>query len=178
MIGLAHAALLAAFVAPVAGGVGLWFDHAPRAAFPPTPLAGTVDHVLIDKSDRRMTLYRDGHPVKSYPVSLGFAPVGAKTMEGDGRTPEGRFRIDRRNPQSSYHLSLGIDYPQSRHRSAARKAGVSPGGDIFIHGQPNVRKGRSDLSGDWTAGCVALTDDQIEEVWGAVPMGASVEIRP
>ena len=178
MIGLFHALLVAGFLAPAGGGMAAWIAHAPQAPFPPGAVAGPVDRVLIDKSDRRMTLYRQGRAIKSYPVALGFAPEGAKAVQGDGRTPEGAFRIDRRNPRSAYHLSLGIDYPQSVHRAAARAAGASPGGDIFIHGQPNQLRGRPAIGRDWTAGCVAVSNAAIEEMWRVIAIGTVVEIRP
>ncbi|WP_116131264.1 murein L,D-transpeptidase family protein [Tropicimonas sp. IMCC34043] len=178
MTGLIHILMLAGFLAPGGSGIAAWVKYAPQAPFPPRPIAEQIDLVLIDKSDRRMTLFSDGRPVKSYPVALGYAPRRAKMQEGDGRTPEGVYRIDRRNPKSAYHLSLGINYPLPEHRRLARAAGVSPGGDIFIHGQPNRRKGMPALAGDWTAGCVAITDEAIEELWRVIPTGTDVVIRP
>jgi murein L,D-transpeptidase YafK len=145
---------------------------APRAAAP------QVDFVLVDKSDRTLTLYADGRPVKTYTgIQLGGAPVGAKRFEGDRRTPEGRYAIDYRNPQSAYHLSLHISYPNANQIADARSRGRSPGGAIFIHGQPNwMASGRA--PGDWTDGCIALSDAEIEELWSAVPDGTPIEIEP
>ena len=146
----------------------------------PPPLAAPelrVDFVLIEKSERRLTLWRDGALVHSYPIALGFAPSGDKLREGDGRTPEGRYRIDRRNPNSAFHLSLGIDYPRPDQRAAARAEGRNPGGDIFIHGQPNRYQGPT-IPGDWTAGCAAVSNAQIRQIWSLVPTGTAVEIRP
>jgi murein L,D-transpeptidase YafK len=145
---------------------------------PQPPVSGQIDRILIEKGKRRMTVYRDGEALRTYRIALGFAPAGDKEREGDGRTPEGIFRIDRRNAQSAYHLSLGIDYPKPDDRVRALKAGYSPGGDIFIHGQPNFRSGRARLRHDWTAGCIAVSDDEIEELWRATTIGTEVEIRP
>lgn len=142
------------------------------------PIASPVERILIEKAARRMTVWqRDGAP-RRFDIALGFAPSGDKSRQGDGRTPEGVFRIDRLNRQSAYHLSLGLDYPQKRHREAARRQGVDPGGDIMIHGQPNqIAKGYK-VKGDWTAGCIALTNAEIEEVFAHAAIGTEVEIRP
>ncbi|MCB1329284.1 MAG: L,D-transpeptidase family protein [Maritimibacter sp.] len=145
---------------------------------PPEPLAGQIDRILIEKADRRLTVYRDGEALKSYRVALGFAPEGDKARQGDGRTPEGLFRIDRRNAQSAFNLSLGIDYPQPDDIARARAGGYSPGGDIFIHGQPNGYDAVPTLRYDWTEGCIALADAEIEELWRVTPLGTEVEIRP
>ena len=145
---------------------------------PPEPLAGRIDRILIEKADRRLTVFRDGAPLKSYRVALGFAPEGDKARQGDGRTPEGLFRIDRRNAQSAFNLSLGIDYPQPDDIARARAGGYSPGGDIFIHGQPNGYDAVPTLRYDWTEGCIALADAEIEELWRVTPLGTEVEIRP
>lgn len=145
---------------------------------PVLPLRGKVDHILIEKAARRMTVYRGGAALKTYRIALGFAPAGDKVRQGDGRTPEGHFRINRRNAQSAYHLSLGLDYPQPEDLARARAGGYSPGGDIFIHGQPNQLQGKPTLRRDWTAGCIAVTDAEIEELWAAAANGTTVEIRP
>ncbi|MGH1369664.1 MAG: L,D-transpeptidase family protein [Maritimibacter sp.] len=137
-----------------------------------------VDRVLVEKGARRMTVYREGKAVKTYRIALGFAPIGDKVIEGDGRTPEGVFRVNRRNPQSSFHLSLGINYPQPDDIARARAGGYSPGGDIMIHGQPNGRKLPNPIRMDWTAGCIAVSNDEIEELWRVVAHGTEVEIRP
>jgi len=156
-------------------GLSLWHLVAPQ---PLPPLAGEVDRILVDKSDRRLSLIQDGRVVRVYNVSLGFAPEGDKDREGDGRTPEGTFRIDRRNDESRFHLSLGLDYPRPEDRDRAAKGGYSPGGDIFIHGQPPGIEGRLRLAGDWTAGCIAITNANIEEIWRVTPLGTEVEIVP
>lgn len=149
-----------------------------RAPQPLPPLARTVERIVIDKSDRRMEVYGGGKLLKTYPIALGFAPDGAKQRQGDGKTPEGVFRINRRNDRSRYHLSLGLDYPHPADRARAAQGGYSPGGDIFIHGQPNQIPAGSKLPGDWTAGCIAVTDAEIEELFPRVPIGTEVEIRP
>ena len=152
-----------------------------RPAVPPPPLAPLteqIDRILVEKSARRMTVYRDGAALRSYDIALGFTPAGDKQVEGDGKTPEGLFTINRRNPQSSYHLSLGIDYPQPDDIAHARTLGQSPGGDIFIHGQPNALPEILTLPGDWTAGCIAVSNAEIEEIWRITPNGTTVEIRP
>ena len=145
---------------------------------PPPPLAGSIDRIVVEKSARRLTVFRGGEPLRSYGVALGFAPAGDKERQGDGKTPEGVFHIDRRNAQSAFHLSLGIDYPKPADVIRARAGGYSPGGDIFIHGQPNAFFGKAALTNDWTAGCIAVPDDVIEELWRITPIGTEVEIRP
>jgi murein L,D-transpeptidase YafK len=156
-------------------GLSLWHLLAPP---PLPPLDGPVDRVLVDKSDRRLSLIRDGRVVRVYAVSLGFSPEGDKAREGDGRTPEGIFRIDRRNDASRFHLSVGLDYPQPSDRERAAAGGYSPGGDIFIHGQPEGIEGRTRLLGDWTEGCIAVTNANMGEIWRVVPIGTEVEIVP
>lgn len=144
----------------------------------PPRLTSPVDRILIEKSARRMTVWqRQGAP-KTFTIQLGGSPKGDKSRQGDGRTPEGVFRIDRLNPQSRFHLSLGLDYPQKHHREAARRAGVHPGGDIMIHGQPNSIPDGFRVKGDWTEGCIAVTDPEIEEIFALTRIGTQVEIRP
>lgn len=173
--GLFSLLTLVALVAAV--WIALRPPPAPEQAAP-GPLVGPVTRILVEKSARRMTVYVGAEPARIWPIALGFAPEGTKTREGDGRTPEGLFHIDRRNAASAYHLSLGINYPRAEDRQRARSAGVSPGGDIFFHGQPNGRPEGEVLASDWTAGCIALSDAQIEELFAATPLGAEVEIRP
>lgn len=141
-------------------------------------LTGQADFVLVDKSDRTLTLLRDGAVFKTYrSIALGEAPVGRKRFEGDEKTPEGRYIIDTRNPNSAYHLSLRVSYPNAADRAYAAARARSPGGDIFIHGQPNAMPaGR--LPGDWTDGCIAVSNTEIEELWGAIADGTPIEIRP
>jgi len=139
-----------------------------------------VDKIVVLKSARRMKLLYRGRVVRTYTIALGFAPKGHKTTEGDGRTPEGRYRIDARNPKSSFTLSLRISYPNAADRAQARRRGVSPGGQIFIHGQPN-RLGAAarvlKLPGDWTLGCIAVSNRAIREIWRVVKIGTPIELR-
>lgn len=150
----------------------------PGPTLPEVALSGPLDRILIEKSARRITLFQNDKPVRIWPIALGFAPEGDKDREGDGRTPEGIFTIDRRNDGSRYHLSLGLDYPQPEDITRARAGGYSPGGDIMIHGQPNGLTEPLMIPGDWTAGCIALTNAQMREIWGHTPTGTTVEIRP
>ncbi|WP_301751146.1 murein L,D-transpeptidase family protein [uncultured Erythrobacter sp.] len=138
----------------------------------------TVDYLIVDKSERLMIAYAGGQPVKAWRgLQFGDAPQGHKQFEGDERTPEGRYVIEGRNPGSAYHLSLKVSYPNAADRAFARQYGRSPGGDIFLHGQPNaLPMGR--MPGDWTDGCIALSNDEIEELWRIVPDGTVIEIRP
>ena len=137
-----------------------------------------ADYLIVDKSERLLIAYQNGKPIKAYRgLQFGDAPMGHKRFQGDERTPEGLYTIDTRNPQSRFHLSLRISYPNSRDRAFAAQYGRSPGGDIFIHGQPNqLPMGR--MRGDWTDGCIALSNSEIEELWQIVPDGTPIEIRP
>jgi murein L,D-transpeptidase YafK len=135
-----------------------------------------ADLVEVFKSERRLDLKRAGSLIKSYPVALGGRPIGHKEVEGDGRTPEGNYLIDARNPRSAFHLSLRVSYPDAADTARAAIEGVSPGGDIYIHGQPNGAVGRK--AGDWTEGCIAVCNDEIREIWSLVPTGARVVIHP
>lgn len=133
-----------------------------------------VTQIYVSKKSRKMYLLHGETVLKEYRVNLGFAPNGHKAKKGDGRTPEGIYRIDRRNPNSAYHLSIGISYPNARDVARARAAGVEPGGDIFIHG---ASKKRSD-KGDWTAGCIAVTNKEMEEIYAMVGTGTPIYIAP
>ncbi|WP_268743948.1 L,D-transpeptidase family protein [Caulobacter vibrioides] len=139
---------------------------------------GAVDHVLVEKAAHRMTLYVGDRAVRTYRVSLGAGGLGPKTREGDRLTPEGEYPITGRNSRSRFHRALRIGYPTSAQLADAHARGVSPGGDIMIHGLPNgagvvpaLFKGR-----DWTDGCIAVTDSEIDEIWRLVPDGAAVRI--
>ena len=138
----------------------------------------TADFVLVDKSERVLTLYADGRPFHAIAgLQLGAAPEGHKQFEGDERTPEGRYTIDFAHPDSSFWLSLHISYPNAQDRAYAEAHGRSPGGAVFIHGQPNwLPNGR--VPGDWTDGCIALSNAEIELLWQTVPDGTPIEIRP
>ncbi len=144
----------------------------------PPPLEGYIDRIVIDKSDRRLIVYRDDVALRVYTVALGFAPEGDKERQGDGRTPEGIFRIDRKNGQSRFHLSLGLDYPHRDDIVRAAAGGYSPGGDIFIHGQPRGVFGRQCIARDWTEGCIAVSNAVMNELWRVTRIGTVVEVRP
>lgn len=138
-----------------------------------------ADFVLVDKSDRTLTLYAVGQPIRTITgIQLGDAPVGHKQFEGDERTPEGRYTIHTRNPRSAYRLSLRIDYPNATDRAFAESYGLSPGGDIFIHGQPNRMPVDDRMEGDWTDGCIAVSNAEIAMLWDAIEDGTPIEIRP
>lgn len=155
------------------------------AACAPVPVPGPgssperpVDFLLVDKSERTLVLYRDGIEVRRYAgLQFGAERFGHKRFEGDERTPEGRYTIDTRNPNSAFHLSLRVSYPNERDRAFAEAQGRSPGGDIFLHGQPNgLAAGR--MEGDWTDGCIALANAEMDELWRLVRDGTPIEIRP
>jgi murein L,D-transpeptidase YafK len=150
--------------------------HIPSLA----PPAERATLVVVDKVARRLTILRSGKPLKTYEMALGGNPTGHKQQEGDSRTPEGRYAIDFKNPHSRFHLSLRISYPNAADRERARKRGVPPGSDIMIHGLPNGLGwlGSLYLFRDWTDGCIAVTNRQVEEIWSMVDVGTPVEIRP
>ena len=135
--------------------------------------------VLVEKSARRLTLLGEGRPIRTYRVALGRQPVGPKDREGDGRTPEGVYIIDSRLATSGFHRALHVSYPNAADQLAAKRAGVDPGGAIFIHGIKNRLGwlGRLHRLVDWTSGCIAVTNAEIDEIWRAVPDGTVVEIR-
>lgn len=139
-----------------------------------------VDKVLIEKKARQLTLLRGSNVVRKYQIALGSAPEGPKTCQGDSRTPEGQYVIAGRNRNSHYHRSLRISYPNETDKLAARKCKCNPGGDIFIHGLPNGYGyiGKLHKYKDWTLGCIAVTNEEIEGIWDLVPDGTAVEIRP
>lgn len=139
-----------------------------------------IDKIVIVKSDRTMTLMSGERVVRIYKVALGKNPVGLKTRQGDHRTPEGLYAVDAKKSQSRFHLALHISYPNEVDRKRAQQENVNPGGDVEIHG---IENGLGWLGGlhrhvDWTDGCVAVTDSEIDEVWKVVAVGTPVEIRP
>ncbi|MGV3461066.1 MAG: L,D-transpeptidase family protein [Flavobacterium sp.] len=150
--------------------------------WPETKLpAGTVvDKLIVHKSKRKMMAYSDAKLVKTYNISLGFNPVGHKQQEGDGRTPEGTYVINDRNPNSGYHKNLSVSYPNDADKAVAKKRKVSPGGDIKIHGLPNNQPdfGKFHRMNDWTFGCIAVTNEEIDELYIAVKKNAVIEILP
>ncbi len=139
-----------------------------------------ADKVLIEKQARRLTLFADGEVIKTYPIALGGNPVGPKERAGDNKTPEGLYIIDSRNGNSGYHLSLHISYPNAEDKRRARALGVNPGGDIMIHGLKNgfATVGTAHTENDWTEGCIAVTNPEMEEIYKLVPNGTLVEITP
>ena len=141
------------------------------------PLA---DRVVVDKSDRKLLLLRAGEVLRSYKVSLGLRPEGHKQFEGDFRTPEGAYRLTRRNPNSEYFLSIQVDYPNDNDIARARRQGLKPGGAIMIHGQPNTpRKPRDYYTNvDWTEGCIAVSNSDMVEIWLMTPPDTPIEIQP
>ena len=135
-----------------------------------------VTRVVVNKTERNMYLMHNEQVLKAYKIDLGFAPAGYKEFQNDGKTPEGRYFINRRNPNSEYHLSLGINYPNEQDVAYARKMGKNPGGDIFIHGGPKLWRDRKKV--DWTWGCISVTNKEIEEVYSMVRDGTPVDIFP
>jgi murein L,D-transpeptidase YafK len=146
----------------------------------PLPHDAVADRIVVEKAARRLTLQRGGTALKTYRVALGRAPIGAKEYEGDQRTPEGIYSIEFHKPDSDFHLALHISYPEQRDIDRAAVQNLSAGSDIMIHGLPNGRGwiGAFHRRNDWTAGCIAVTDFEIEEIFRAVPDGTAVEIRP
>lgn len=134
----------------------------------------TVTQVQVHKADRKLYLLHNDKVLKSYDVALGGAPVGDKQFEGDNKTPEGVYYITHRNPTSQYHLSLGISYPNDADRAEATALGKPTGGDIFIHGGPASKITRR----DWTAGCIAVSDRQIEEIYAMIKPGTPIFLLP
>ena len=139
-----------------------------------------VDKVLIEKQTRRLTLLARGEVVKTYKIALGGNPVGPKEREGDCKTPEGTYIVDSRNGNSGYHLSLHISYPNEDDKRRAGELGVPPGGDIMIHGIKNgfAKLGAAHAEKDWTEGCIAVSNQEMEEIYRFVPNGTVVEITP
>lgn len=133
-----------------------------------------VTQIQVHKADRRMYLLHNDKVLKAYDIALGFAPEGHKQFEGDGKTPEGAYTISHKNPNSRFHLSLRIDYPNANDIAYAKAHGKQPGGDIFIHGGPTRPVSRR----DWTEGCIALTDREIEVVYSMVNPGTPIYILP
>jgi murein L,D-transpeptidase YafK len=139
-----------------------------------------ADHVLVHKKEHTLVLLKEGKPLKTYKVALGGSPVGPKTMQGDHKTPEGDYVLDRRNAHSQYYRAIHISYPNAEDRARAAKLGVSSGGDVMLHGLPN---GQGYLRGlhllhDWTDGCIAVTDEEMDEIWRIVPDGTPITIEP
>ena len=133
-----------------------------------------VTAIIIYKAERRMILLHGNQILKEYKIALGGNSVGDKKTEGDGKTPEGAYFINRRNPNSAFYLSLGISYPNDQDRAEAALLGKEPGGDIFVHGRAGRNRGRGT---DWTVGCVAVTDKEMSEVYSMVQIGTPIFIK-
>jgi murein L,D-transpeptidase YafK len=157
---------------------GLFCASARAQAVVPTVLR--ADHVVVVKKERTLELLGQGKVIKSYKVALGGDPVGPKTKQGDHKTPEGMYVLDFRNAHSQFYKSIHISYPNEHDRAFAQQKGVSPGGDVFLHGLPNGYGaiGAAHRLKDWTDGCIAVTDEEMDEIWKAVPDGTPIEIKP
>ena len=139
-----------------------------------------VDRVVVFKHERKLVLLSRGKELKSYKVALGGEPVGPKARQGDHRTPEGLYVLDSRNPNSHFYKAFHVSYPNSKDTASARKAGVSPGGDIMLHGLPKgyAFLGKSQVLHDWTDGCIAVSNQEMDELWNLIRVGTPIEIKP
>jgi murein L,D-transpeptidase YafK len=170
--------ILVLLAAGAAGAVVSFFypTHQSRDVLSP---GITIDRIVVEKGARKLSIQRRGDVLKTYRIALGRNPIGPKEQEGDMKTPEGIYTIDSRNPNSDFHLGLHLSYPSPEETARAAERGVNAGFDIMIHGLPNghVTDAFHPLT-DWTAGCIAVTDAEIEELWRVAPDGTIVEIRP
>lgn len=139
-----------------------------------------ADLVLVKKAEKKLLLISGGKPFKEFRIALGPVPRGHKTAAGDQRTPEGEYVLDRKNDKSNFYKAIHISYPNEFDRERAAQLGVSPGGSIMIHGQPNVKTWPEEIAQtfNWTDGCIAVTDSQMEEIWNAVDAGTPIKIQP
>lgn len=153
---------------------GSWAEGGMASEFPAAQL------VIVEKSARKLHLVRNGQPFRTFDIALGVAPLGDKEQEGDARTPEGRYLLDLRNPDSDFFLSIRISYPNDQDRRRARQMGVDPGGQIMIHGQPNAPTFSDGYykTADWTNGCIAVSNSDMIDIWLMTPDGTPIEIRP
>lgn len=174
IFGIVGLALTIAFV-----GIAYSYLKIPTAE-PNLPIDTTADMIVVDKSDHTLKLLKDGNTLKTYKVSLGTGGPGPKKREGDKKTPEGQYNIDRRNERSSFYRSLHISYPDREDMQRAKQENVPAGSDIMIHGLRNGLGflGRLHLLADWTQGCIAVTDTEMDELWRAIPDGTPIEIKP
>jgi murein L,D-transpeptidase YafK len=142
--------------------------------------AGTVDRVVVYKSKRRLILLSGGKRLRSYRVALGGSPVGPKRREGDHRTPEGHYMLDARNEQSHYYKAFHISYPNAQDAAKAKEMGVSPGGDIMLHALPKEYSwaGKMQALYDWTDGCIAISDEEMDELWTLIKVPTPIDIYP
>jgi murein L,D-transpeptidase YafK len=139
-----------------------------------------VDHVVVYKHEHRLVLLSQGKEMRSYRIALGGEPSGPKMRQGDHRTPEGSYVLDSRNPNSHFYKAFHISYPNPKDIAAAKKLGVSPGGDIMLHGLPKKYAfvGKAHTLHDWTDGCIAVSNEEMDEIWDMVRVGTPIEIRP
>jgi hypothetical protein len=156
----------------------------PLPGAPHGPLANAgprVDRVVVEKSKRKLYLVRNGEKFREYPILLGAMPRGPKVQAGDLRTPEGVYTLDWRNPKSRFYKAMHISYPSESDRERAQQKGVDPGGMVMIHGEhyePSMRRVLRRKPKDWTEGCIALNNEDIDELWHTVPVGTPIEIKP
>lgn len=146
----------------------------------PISVPDYADYVLVDKSDRKLYLFKAGRVLREVDVSLGLVPTGPKQREGDFRTPEGKYFLDARNVDSDFFLSIRVSYPDESDRGRARAQGIDPGGQIMIHGLPNELKHdlRRYLDTDWTDGCIAVSNSDMVDIWLMTRESTPIEIRP
>ncbi|CAH0251630.1 MULTISPECIES: L,D-transpeptidase family protein [Pseudomonas] len=158
----------------------LSFVAVSQASVATAPDGKVIEKVLVLKSAHQLQLINDGKPFKTYRISLGKRPIGPKLMEGDKRTPEGLYWLDWRKTSDRFNLAMHISYPNISDSARARREGVEPGGMIMIHGTPDTEDNPEDLfhTLDWTDGCIAMRNMDMREVWGLVPDGTMIEIRP
>ena len=164
-------------IAVVLVGCALIYNYIPEQKL---PADSKVDLLVVHKSQHELMAYSKGKLLKTYQIALGDAPVGHKEFEGDEKTPEGFYIIDAKNDKSGYHKNLGISYPNEKDRAHAKMLGISPGGDIKIHG---IRNGLGIIDKfqrfiNWTNGCIALTNSEINELYASVAVGTTIEIQP
>ena len=144
-------------------------------------LKGKVNLIVVEKFKRQLSVYNNNEKLKTYKISLGKNPIGHKQFEGDGKTPEGIYYIDGKNPKSKYFLNLGISYPDEKDKEYAAAHNKSAGGDIKIHGLPNgfsMAKPLFDIYGDWTQGCIAVSNEDMAELYEIIDIGTKIEIKP
>jgi len=167
---------LVIFCLGIAAILGLNFSTASKTI--PLTNKSPITRILVEKEARKLHVFAGDTLLKTYEIALGFFPEGHKEVEGDGKTPEGIYKIESKNPNSAYFLNLGVSYPNEADRAHAARLGKSPGGDIKIHGLPNGSGaiGKAHLLRDWTQGCIALTNPEMQELYDSVPIGTEIEI--
>jgi murein L,D-transpeptidase YafK len=168
------------FLIVLIGAALVAFVLLPRRGQAPLPPNARADFVLVEKASHTMTLFEHGQPIRTYRIALGRGGLRQKLQAGDNKVPEGMYRIAGRNPKSTFHRALRISYPLPEQEIQARQRGLAAGGDIMIHG---IRNGLGWIGSmqrrfDWTKGCIAVDDAEIEEIWRVVPDGTPIEIRP